>query len=78
MKNTPDANKIRQAKYQAKMSVTSRKMTVWVAHQDLERLALIAQKKGWINETGRGSGEPSMQQAIFEAIKAGIDKLEQD
>lgn len=49
---------------------------VWIAKTDINRLKHLANSNGWINITGRNAGQPNMQQALLEAIKAGLTTLE--
>lgn len=59
-----------------KADTQNKKLNIHLERETVERLTKLAERKGWINETGCAAGKPSMQAAIAQAVQAGIDVLE--
>jgi hypothetical protein len=64
------------AVYRAKMGADHALKNIWIHKADIARIEALAQKRGWLADTGRNAGQVNFQQAINEILQAGLKCLQ--
>jgi hypothetical protein len=57
------------------MRESHKSKSVWLTKDVLERLDRLAPTRGWLADTGRNFGKTNYQEALTEAINAGLAAL---
>jgi hypothetical protein len=69
-------NRTGVARHRGKMTVTHEYKHIWIHKADIARIEALAQKRGWLADTGRNAGQVNFQQAINEILQAGLKCLQ--
>jgi hypothetical protein len=65
-----------QKDFRRRMAENHEHFSLYIPKKDYARVQELALREGWINRTGRNSGQPHIQQALTAVISEGLSVLE--